>query len=247
MLEVRSLSVVRQGKETLSGLDLSVSRGKITAVIGRNGSGKSTLLSALAGVRSYSGEIYFDKTELRSISARERAKKAAFLPQILPSPQFSVYELVSLGRSPRLGFSGKMGEIDLGAVQSALELVGIAHLAEKRADRISGGELRLAYLAMILAQDAQLMILDEPTAFMDAANERSTFELISMLKKEQEKTVVLAVHDLSLALSFADDIVVLDGGKIVFCGSRDDCLDSGMIESTFNVTRHTDKSSVWFI
>ena len=129
MLEVRSLSVVRQGKEILSGLDLALSRGKITAVIGRNGSGKSTLLSALAGIRSYSGEIYFNKTELRLMSARERAKKAAFLPQILPSPQLSVYELVSLGRSPRLGFLGKMGDRDLREVaETGVDIISIGAL-----------------------------------------------------------------------------------------------------------------------
>lgn len=245
MFKVKNLTVKYGEREIISSQSFEIKSGKITAVIGRNGSGKSTLISALAGGVRYGGEIFFGGSELLELASREKAKKISFLPQIMPSPQFSVYELVSLGRSPHTGVLGKMSQADREAVEKAMVRVGIEKLCDRRADRISGGELRLAYVAMILAQDTEVILLDEPGVFMDMANERELYALLSSLKKEG-KTVVVAVHNLSSAIGFADEIILLDDGKIVFCGEREACLESAAIESNFSVAKHTDGENIWF-
>lgn len=246
MFKVKDLTLSYGARKVISSQSFEIKKGRITAIIGRNGSGKSTLLSALAGVMGYGGEIAFCGEELSAMARTERAKKLSFLPQIMPSPELSVRELVSLGRSPYLGALGRMTDVDRTAVERAMSLVGISELACKRADRISGGELRLAYLAMILAQDTETVLLDEPSAFMDIANGRDTYRLLSDLRDSRGKTVVTVLHDLSAVPTLADDVAVLDGGRVVFCGSVADCLDGEVIEKTFGVTKHTDGASTWF-
>ena len=246
MFKAKNLSVSYGKRRVLSGLDFEIERGKITAVIGRNGSGKSTLLSALSGAIPCEGEILLDGRPLADIKRAERAKKVAFLPQTMPSPQITVRELVSLGRSPYTGISGRLGKGDTEAVERAISRVGISRIADKRADRISGGELRLSYLAMILAQDTDAVLLDEPSAFMDISNERAMCRILGELRESEGKTIVAAMHSLSAAAGFAERVLVLDGGKIVFCGSVEDCLSKQIIETAFAVTKHTDGKSVWF-
>lgn len=246
MLKVKGLSVSYGKQKVLSGLDFEIERGSMTAIIGRNGSGKSTLLSALSGALECSGEILLDGRPLHEIPRAERAKKIAFLPQIMPSPQITVRELVSLGRSPYTGLSGRMGKGDAEAVEKAIDRVGISHVADKRADKISGGELRLSYLAMILAQDTEIILLDEPSAFMDIANERRMCQILQELKETEGKTVTVAMHSLSAAVSFADRVLITDRGNLAFCGTRDACLEAEIIEKNFTVTKHTDGESVWF-
>ncbi len=247
MLKFKNLSASYSKKQVLFDISANFERGKFTAIIGRNGSGKSTLLSCLASLRGYSGKILLGGRDILSISRRERARLVSFLPQNLPITSFSVAETADFGREPYTSFSGRLTDADREAVASALEKCGIKHLSEKRLTDISGGERQMAYLSMMLAQDAELMLLDEPTTYMDSPNAK---EFLNTLKLEQErgKTVAAVMHDLTQAVKYADNIILIDSGRLVFSGSREDCLDSGEIERVMKVeTRRLDDGTVIFI
>ena len=245
MLKFDTLSVFYGKKHVLFDISASIERGKFTAIIGRNGSGKSTLLSALTSQTAYSGKILLDGRDISSIDRRERAKMISFLPQNLPVTQFTVGETVAFGREPHISF--KLTEADLGIVEKSLEKCGISHLRDKKLTEISGGERQMAYLSMMLAQDADLMLLDEPTTYMDAPNARDFLKILSE-ERDRGKSVAAVMHDLTSAAKYADDILLIDGGKVVFKGTKEKCLEEKAIENVMEVESHKlDDGRVVFI
>lgn len=235
MLKFDNISVFYGKKQVLFDISASIERGKFTAIIGRNGSGKSTLLSALTSQTAYSGKILLDGRDISSIDRRERAKMISFLPQNLPVTQFTVGETVAFGREPHISF--KLTDADLGIVEKSLEKCGISHLRDKKLTEISGGERQMAYLSMMLAQDADLMLLDEPTTYMDAPNARDFLNILSE-ERDRGKSVAAVMHDLTTAVKFADNVILIDRGKLIFAGTRDGALSSGIIESTMGVDKY---------
>lgn len=247
MLKIENLSAFYGKKQVLFDVSLSIERGKFTAIIGANGSGKSTMLSCIASLRDYSGKITLGDRPITSIPRRERAKIVSFLPQNLPITQFSVGETVAFGREPYTDLSGRLSDEDKKAVEKSIEKCGISHLKNKKLTEISGGERQMAYLAMTLAQNADLLLLDEPTTYMDASRAR---EFLTTLKSAQTegKTVAAVMHDLTQAVKYADNIILIDSGKIVFSGNRDECINSGAIENVMGVEKHSlDDGTVVFI
>lgn len=245
MLKFDTLSVFYGKKQVLFDISASIERGKFTAIIGRNGSGKSTLLSALTSQTAYSGKILLDGRDISSIDRRERAKMISFLPQNLPVTQFTVGETVAFGREPHISF--KLTDADLGIVEKSLEKCGISHLRDKKLTEISGGERQMAYLSMMLAQDADLMLLDEPTTYMDAPNARDFLKILSE-ERDRGKSVAAVMHDLTSAAKYADDILLIDGGKVVFKGTKEKCLEEKAIENVMEVESHKlDDGRVVFI
>ncbi len=245
MLKFDTLSVFYGKKQVLFDISASIERGKFTAIIGRNGSGKSTLLSALTLQTAYSGKILLDGRDISSIDRRERAKMISFLPQNLPVTQFTVGETVAFGREPHISF--KLTDADLGIVEKSLEKCGISHLRDKKLTEISGGERQMAYLSMMLAQDADLMLLDEPTTYMDAPNARDFLKILAE-ERDRGKSVVAVMHDLTSAAKYADDILLIDGGKVVFKGTKEKCLEEKAIENVMEVESHKlDDGRVVFI
>lgn len=237
MLDIRNLSVRRGGREILTRLTLSLPCGSMTALIGRNGSGKSTLLSSIGGLLPYTGEVLFDAVPLVDLAPRERARRLALLPQTLASPHMTVRELVALGRHPWSTVISRPTDKDRDAVARAMQEADVFLLAERYLDEISGGERQRAYLAMILAQDAPLWLLDEPATYMDLAVSAHFMELLQKLKQEKGKTLLVAMHDVSSAIRYADHIALLDGGKLAFLGTTEECLSTDVIERTFSVRR----------
>ena len=238
MLEIKNLSVSVRQKNILQSLSLSLDEGKLTVLIGKNGCGKSTLISCIGGMRPYTGEIHLDGAPISSLTPRDRARRIAILPQLLKTPHMSVERLVSLGRTPHLALTERISEADTAAIEGALASVGIADLRDRFADELSGGERQKAYLAMTLAQEASILILDEPTTYMDVAVSHGFMEQLSRLKDQQKKTVLAVMHDLNCALRYADRVAVMDEGRIVFHGTTDACLATDVIERTFGVVRH---------
>lgn len=239
MLEIADLCA-RYGTHTaLHSVSFAVPDHQITVVIGRNGCGKSTLVSCINQTVKYTGNILLHGNDLATLSPRERAQKMAILPQILPSPALSVRELVLMGRSPYQTVVGRNTDEDGLLAEHAMEQVGIRHLQNKRADQISGGERQLVYLAMLLAQNTDFLILDEPTSFMDIANEERFLSLLSTLCHNCGKSILLVIHNLSMAVRIAEQIVILEQGNCVFQGSRSVCLQKEAIERYFSVRRHT--------
>ena len=235
MLEYKDVSLRLGGAQILDGISFSLRPGGLTALVGRNGSGKSTLLSCLDGM-PYRGTVMLGGEDLRTVPPRRRARMAAILHQDMPAPRLTVRELAAFGREPYLDFTGRLREQDREVVDRALRDAQVSGLADRRVDTLSGGERQRAYLAMVLAQETELLLLDEPGAHLDRAWEASFLELLTRL---EGRTVLLALHDLDAAVRYARDILVLEEGKLIFSGTVEECLQKEILEKTFCLRRYT--------
>ncbi|MDD6012425.1 MAG: ABC transporter ATP-binding protein [Oscillospiraceae bacterium] len=238
MLQFENVTVTAGKKELLKAVSFAVRPHRITALIGRNGSGKSTLLSCVNQSRKYTGSVYFGDRDIRLMSARERGKLISFLPQILPSPSITVEELVKLGRCPYQDIGKRMTDSDRGHVDEAMESMGIKEIRNKYLGEISGGERQKAYIAMVLAQNTRVVLFDEPTTYLDISFEKEFLSLLQTLKSKHKKTVLTVMHDLTGAFEAADDIAVLENGRLVFSGEKQMCVESGVIEEVFGVKKY---------
>lgn len=246
MLEIKNVSVCFGKKQVLDNVSFSLRPHRLTALVGRNGSGKSTLLNCVNQQLPYTGEIREGEKNLALISPRERAKAIAILPQTMPSPHITARELAAFGRNPYLDFTGRLTEQDKQAVETALRDADALELAERYVDTLSGGEKQRVMLAMILAQNTPIALLDEPTAHLDLGYEAAFLGLLQKLKKERKKTFLVILHDLSQAVRYGDDLVVLDGGQVVFAGTREECLDREILEKTFHLRRYAAEGRFFF-
>ena len=242
---------------TVSGIieDISFSLdGGFTALIGKNGSGKSTLCECIMALKKHSGTVMLGDENILNIPPSERAKKIAFLPQNLPTLNISVCELVMLGRSSYFGLSRKLSRTDADAVINAIKRVNLDGLEARMLPTLSGGEKQRAFLAMVLAQDADILVLDEPTSYLlayadpfycDASAEAEYVSMLSELSKCQ-RTLLVSMHNLSLAAKYADNMLILNEGRKTFFGSTSDAVGSGIIESTFGVRKITDSDDIFY-
>lgn len=232
------LKSVSYGKRTvLHDVRLNIPTGSFTAVIGRNGSGKSTLLSAVAGIVPYTGEITLGDVKLSDMTPRERAGKIAVMLQQVKTPHITVEELVALGRSPHIGIGAKMTDRDLECIEKAIRDAELEEIRNCFVDRISGGEVRRSYLGMALAQDTQVLLLDEATAFLDVDREMRFWEMIEKKRRNSKKTVISVMHDLSAAVKYADNVLLVDNGTTVYFGDVETLLRDELVERTFSVKR----------
>lgn len=238
MLNFHQVSASYGKKRVLDRIDFSLEPHQLTAVVGKNGSGKSTLVSCINQKIPYTGEITVSGRNLATMTPRERAQILSILPQTLASPAVTVEELTAFGRNPYLDFGKRMSLKDRQAVNDALQTVGISSLRDKLLTELSGGERQKAYLAMILAQDTEIMVLDEPTTYMDMNYEATFFQLLENLKGKRGITFLVIMHNLSQAVRYADRIVVLDESRILYQGKTSDCIASGVLESVFQVKLH---------
>ena len=250
MLEIKDLSVRFGEKQVLHNVSFTLRPHRLTALVGRNGSGKSTLLACVNQQLPYTGEIREGEKNLALTAPRERAKAIAILPQTLPAPHITARELAAFGRNPYLDFTGRLTEQDKLAVEGALRDADALELAERYVDTLSGGEKQRVLLAMILAQNTPIALLDEPTSHMDLSYEAAFLALLRELKQKRKKTFLVILHDLTQAVRYADDLIVLDGGMIRFAGSREECLAQEVLEKTFGLRRYTvregDKEKFFF-
>ena len=238
MLEFKNVSLEIGGKKILEDVSFCVKEGKITALIGKNGSGKSSLLNLANGLLKFGGEILLCGKDIRSYKAKEKARLAAFLPQIMPETSLSVYSLVSLGRTPYTGGMGNLSSCDREAVCRAMELTGIENLAGRNVSTLSGGEKRRVFIALLLAQETPLILLDEPTAYLDLSYTAELCSLLRELCENHGKTVLVVMHELSAALELCDDVALIDGGKPMFYGPKDELLESHITEEIFGVKKY---------
>ncbi len=210
----------RDGGALFEGFDLSLTEGKVTSVIGPNGCGKSTLLKLMSGIcKPWSGSITVLGRDVCAIGPKKRARLLGLLAQEHTAPPMSVRQLVECGRFPHRGAFAKMEEADYEAVEGALAATGLSALASKPASELSGGQRQRAFIAMVLAQDAPLILLDEPTSFLDVSASYSIMELMRSLKDEHGKTVVAVIHDINMALKYSDEVCVLRDGKLLAQGA----------------------------
>lgn len=220
----------------LHDISLHIPAGSITALIGPNGCGKTTLLRTLCGLLSPSGGgITIDGKALSQFCRKELAQKVAILPQTRDIPALSVETLVQHGRYPHLGMSRKLTQKDLQAVADALEKTDMTALSQCPLRELSGGQRQRAYVAMALAQDAEIILLDEPTTHLDLGRQ---FELLSLIQSLQKdgKTVIMVLHDLEHALRYCDRLVLLENGRLVQSGTPEELLQSGALAQVFDIT-----------
>jgi iron complex transport system ATP-binding protein len=236
-LDVEGLGVRLGGGEILRDVTLEVTAGSWGCVIGPNGAGKTTLLHAVAGLAPFEGRVGLWGQELRAYPRRERARLVALVPQQPVIPEgVTVEDYVLLGRTPHLGVLGTERRSDLVAVERALGRLELVWAAERRLDTLSGGELQRVVLARALAQEAPLLLLDEPTTGLDLGHQIRVLELVDELRREDGLTVLSTMHDLTLAGRFADRFALLSHGRLVAKGSRTDVLDAAVIAEHFGAS-----------
>lgn len=222
----------------VDGLDIDVVDGTITAVIGPNGCGKSTLLRGLGRLMPpRRGEVLLDGKQIHKMPTREVAKVLGLLPQSPLAPEgLTVADLVARGRHPHQSWYRQWSADDEAAVARALEMTGVGDLAERTVDELSGGQRQRAWLSMALAQGTDLLLLDEPTTYLDLSHQVDVLDLIGQLHHASGRTVVMVLHDLNLAARYADRLVAMKDGAIVATGAPHEVLTEELLADVFELT-----------
>ena len=234
-MELRQLRAGYGEHMVLDGIDLALRPGEVLALLGPNGSGKSTLIRAALGLLPLAGgQVLIDGADAAALSPRQRAQKAAYLPQTRPVPNITALRMVLHGRFPHLTYPRRFRQEDYAAAMAALEQADVACLARRPMPELSGGQRQRVYLAMALAQDAPTLFLDEPTAFLDVSHQLEVGRLAGQ-RARQGKAVVLVLHDLPLALSTADRLAVLDGGRLLAVDGPEALCADGILNSVFGI------------
>ena len=236
-LRAEELSLGYEDNIIIEGMSLQIPAGKVTALVGGNGSGKSTLLKGLARIlKPHSGGVYLDGTMIHSLPTREVAKTLAILPQGPETPEgLTVAELVMYGRFPYRKPIVGITQEDRDAVTRALSLTDMDGLAERPLDALSGGQRQRAWIAMALAQETQILLLDEPTTFLDMAHQLEVLRLLEDLHQQEGRTIVMVLHDLNQASRFADHIIAIVKGRIVAQGAPRDVRNPETRRAVFGI------------
>ncbi|MEM2725397.1 MAG: ABC transporter ATP-binding protein, partial [Candidatus Nezhaarchaeales archaeon] len=222
------------GIKALEDVNLEITEGTVTSIIGPNGSGKTTLLRCINNIlKPKMGTVLIDDIRVDSLPRMEVAKRIGYVPQISPTAPFTVFEVVLMGRRPYVTWS--VSERDIKIVCSALEVVGASHLVYRYIDEVSGGERQKVMLARALAQEPQVLLLDEPTSNLDIKHQLEILSLIKKLALTKKLCVVLAMHDLSLAYRFSDIMVMLKDGKIYALGDPSQVLTPENVMKVYGV------------
>ncbi|MFK4825589.1 ABC transporter ATP-binding protein [Paenochrobactrum sp. BZR 588] len=237
ILETKNLSFSYDATEIISGLNLQVMQGKITALVGANGSGKSTILKNLARIlKPTGGTVLLEGQEMKNFNAKTIARKMAVLAQAPEAPAgLKAYDLVAYGRYPwQTGF-GTLSKFDKQKISDALALTNLTQLSERAVGSLSGGQRQRVWIAVALAQDSDIILLDEPTTFLDMAHQLEVMQLLERLNQHQQKTIVMVLHDLNQAARFAHHIIAIKQGKIVSQGSANDIMCADVLRDVFGV------------
>lgn len=221
-------------------MNLSVSGGRVTSIIGPNGCGKSTLLRALARLsKPQSGQIALFGQALHTLNSKHIAQKLAILPQGPTAPEgLTVEELVWFGRHPHQGRFPIKTDPDREAVLWALDQTGMKIFASRSLDALSGGQRQRAWIAMSLAQQTDILLLDEPTTYLDPAHQLEVLQLAQRLNEEQGKTIIMVLHDLNQAVRYSHEIIAMKGGKVYAHGAAEDVLTHELLADVFNMKGH---------
>lgn len=228
---------IPEKKATVQDISLTLREGEITCLIGPNGCGKSTLLKALAGILPpVSGTLELDRKPLSEWSAKALARCMTLLPQTPVAPdEISVEQLVSHGRFAWQGLFGRMTQADTDAIEDALQLTDMAHLRHRRFNHLSGGERQRGWLALALAQQADILLLDEPTTYLDPGHQIEMLELLSRINRDHRRTIVMVLHDINQASQYADRILVMQQGRMITDAPPDQAITQAMMQQVFGL------------
>lgn len=237
LIQTEKLNLGYENKMIVNDLNMSVPEGKITALVGANGSGKSTILNALARImKPKDGTIYLDGKAIHEQKTKTLAKKMAILPQNPVAPGgLTVGELVAYGRFPHQKGFGNLSKQDKKVIHWALSVSGMLGFAERDVDALSGGQRQKAWVAMALAQETGILFLDEPTTFLDMAHQLEVLHLLKKLNEEENRTIVMVVHDLNHASRFAHHMIAIKEGAVVEHGTPFQVMNEGMLQKVFSI------------
>ncbi|MCF6775299.1 ABC transporter ATP-binding protein [Thiotrichales bacterium 19X7-9] len=237
MIKVKNLYAGYDKKNILENINLEIPYGMITSIIGTNGSGKSTLLKQLAGIlKKESGDVLLDGKSIMSISRKKLAQRIGFLPQKAQAPEgLTVKEIVLLGRHPYQSLFQRNLKKDLQSVEFALKETDLIDLSAHAFSSLSGGQQQRVWLAMILAQDTDILLLDEPTTYLDIAHQNQLLSLLKKLNQKLNKTIIMVLHDINQVYQISDHVIALKEGQVVISGKTEEVIDRQSIEQVFDV------------
>ncbi|MCL2533894.1 MAG: ABC transporter ATP-binding protein [Nocardiaceae bacterium] len=221
----------------VEGLDVEIPTGVITTVIGPNGCGKSTMLRALGRLlKPRTGTVLLDGKAITSMRTKDVARTLGMLPQSPVAPEgLTVADLVARGRHPHQSWIRQWSSDDEGEVARALALTGVADLADRPVDQLSGGQRQRAWISMALAQGTDILLLDEPTTYLDLSHSVEVLDLVDRMHEEMGRTVIMVLHDLNLAVRYSDHLIVMSQGRIVASGTPQDVISSELLADVFGL------------
>lgn len=237
MLKLESMSIRYEDKSVVRDFSFEVLPGEVVSIIGPNGSGKSTILKGITGlIPCESGQVFIGEEELRSLSIRDVSRLLSMLSQANSSPaDMTVEELVTFGRMPHKKWYKQLDDEDYRIMEWALQLTGMARYRERLVYSLSGGEAQKAWLAMALAQCPKILLLDEPTTYLDIAHQLDVLELVRTLNRELQLTVVMVLHDLNHASTYSDKVCVVQQGNVKAYGPPQEVLTRELIREVYGV------------
>ena len=236
-LQVQDLTLGYGERTVIEGLDLDLLPGRVTAIVGANASGKSTLLRSMSRLLApRRGQVLLDGEQVHSLPAKRLARVLGLLPQSPLTPEgITVADLVGRGRHPHHGIFSRWSAADDEAVAAALDATRTAELAERPVDELSGGQRQRVWIAMALAQDTDLLLLDEPTTFLDVSHQVEVLDLLTDLNRERGITLVMVLHDLNLAARYGDRLVMISGGAVAASGAPAEVLTEQRVREVFGL------------
>ncbi|MBW9145566.1 ABC transporter ATP-binding protein [Clostridium sp. CM028] len=236
-IKTENLSISYGDFDIVKNLNLNIPKGKITTIIGSNGCGKSTILKTIARIlKPKSGVIYINDNDIQDLSSNFISKEMAVLPQSPQAPNgLTVGELVAYGRFPHQSGFGKLTSQDKEKIDWSLKIIGMQEFKDRPIETLSGGQRQRVWIAMALAQETEILLLDEPTTYLDLAHQLEILQLLESLNKTQGQTIVMVIHDLNNAARFADYMVGIKDGNIVCTGSPKEIMTKDNLRKIFNI------------
>jgi iron complex transport system ATP-binding protein len=245
-VRAEQISVAYDDNVIIDGLSIAIPLKKTTTIIGPNGCGKSTLLKAIGRILDLKkGSIYIDCNDIHRLSTKELARQMAILPQSPIAPEgVTVEELISYGRFPHQKGLGKLSNDDKEIIQWAMKATNLEKERYQTVDSLSGGQRQRVWIAMALAQETEIILLDEPTTYLDMAYQLEVLELLEELNQSYGSTIVMVLHDLNLASRFADYMVALRNGKIVSAGSPEEVMTHAVLKEVYQIDANIVKDAI---
>lgn len=230
------LSVGYGGADIVKSVDLEIPINKTTAIIGPNGCGKSTMLKAISNIIPYKGDVIIGGKNIETYSRKRLARILAMLPQKPEATNgLTVEELVAYGRHPYVSGIGNLRKEDYDMILWALKVTGVEAFRKKKIETLSGGQKQRVWIALCLAQDTEIIFLDEPTTYLDISHQLEILEILDDLKENHGKTIVMVLHDLNQASKYADNLIALKDGQIVKEGTSQDVIQQDVLKELFNI------------